>query len=58
MCAQAYKKMLLAGRIVQGLRAQLPGAVQEPILKTGRSWKHRGFEQLTSEELTLSYTYL
>lgn len=33
-------------------RVQLPGAVQEPVLKSGLSWECEGFEQLTPEELT------
>lgn len=55
---QAYKKMLLSGRIAQGLRVQLPGAVQGPILKTGLSWKCGGFKQLTLGEITLPRTHL
>ena len=54
----SYLKKKKKKNIPRTQRAQLPGAVQELVLKTGLSWECGRFEQLTPEELTLACTYL
>ena len=55
--AQDHKSALIRKNIPRLNRAQLPGAVQEPVLKSGLSWECEGFEQLTPEELTYEQTH-
>lgn len=50
----SHTKTFLSGRIFKALRAHLLGVGQEPVMKTGLSWKWTQFEQPRSAKLMLS----